>query len=101
MRRFQSDDAAGDSLILKSGRIPNDAYVKRLNEIFLNQRRALEPDSPVMTPSESAGTTDHLGEELSEKPSGSADEGEGKLAIGCGRNYSICFSVALRRFLLI
>lgn len=65
MRRFQNDDQSNDSTLLKSGKIPNDQYVKRLNEIFLNQRKALEPDNPIMTPSESDTATDH--EDLLEK----------------------------------
>lgn len=77
VRRFQTDEQVDDSLILKSGRIPNDAYVRRLNEIFLSQRKALEPDSPVITPSESeeSNIEDKLFEKVEEEPDSESQVG--------------------------
>lgn len=57
VRRFQCGTGRFDEegALTRAGRIPNDAYIRRLNEIFLNQRKALEPEEPAMTPSESDG----------------------------------------------
>lgn len=44
---------ASDLGTLKFGRLSNERYDKRINEIFLNQRKALEPDNPAITESES------------------------------------------------
>jgi hypothetical protein len=37
----------------KLGRLSNEQYIKRINEIFMNQRLALAPDEPQLTLSDS------------------------------------------------
>lgn len=56
VRTFQCDYTnvqTEDASLFKSGRLPNELYIKRLNEIFLSQRRALEADEPHITASDS------------------------------------------------
>lgn len=59
VRTFQYDDSRAnqpdDGVLSKTGggRLSNELYIKRLNGVFLNQRRALEADEPAITTSDS------------------------------------------------